>query len=232
MFKKINLGVIICGLIFFLSPIIVKAEALDLSKYSSTNLQESLFDEEISSDLGSYKETDDQINIYLFRGKGCSHCHEFLEYVSTDLIKEYGNYFKIVSYEVWGNEDNAELFKKVATFMGDSGRGVPYIIIGNQSFVGYISTMNDDIIAALKKAYENKYDVMEEIKKAPEVEENEETEEVDSTEEDAVFDNNENDSMNYELKTSNDNNIVIIGSGLVVVGVILIVGSYIWYKRK
>lgn len=227
MFRKINLGVLILGLIIILSPNVVKAEELDLSKYSSTNLQEALLDEEISSDLGSYQETEEQINIYLFRGKGCSHCHEFLEYVATDLIKEYGEYFKVVSYEVWGNEDNAELFKKVATFMKDSGRGVPYIIIGDQSFAGYTSTMNDSIIAALKKAYENKYDVMEEIKNAPA-----EVEEVDSPIVDDVIDENENDNMNYELTSSSNNNMVIVGCGLVVVGALIIGGSYIWFTRK
>lgn len=146
--------------IVLLMPVVVFAK-----EPTSMSLEDALKDEEIKYDLGDYQETDDKAVIYLFRGKGCSHCHEFLEYVSNDLIKEYGQYFKVVTYEVWNNEENADLMKKVAEHLGEEAGGVPFIVIGDKAFSGYAESMNDEIKDAIKKLYdsEERYDVLKEI---------------------------------------------------------------------
>lgn len=133
--------------------------------YHTLNLEEALKDDEIDYELNNYKETKDQINIYLFRGKGCGYCKLFLEYVANDLVNKYGNYFKLVSFEVWYDEDNRELMNQVADFMGDSVTGVPYIIIGDQTFLGYSSDYNSSIESAITSLYnsKNRYDVFEEM---------------------------------------------------------------------
>lgn len=133
--------------------------------YKSLNLEETLQEEEIETAFSNYKETDDQVIIYLFRGKGCAYCRAFLSYINS-LVDEYGDYFKLVSYEVWNDTNNSSLFDKVATFIeGSAADGVPYVIIGDEVFTGYTKSYNEEIKNAIMKAYVSKvkYDVFEEM---------------------------------------------------------------------
>ena len=66
---------------FVMLPFVVKAqttEKINLSNYSTLNLKEALAEEEIEEEFKNYSESDDQITIYLFRGKGCGYCRAFL----------------------------------------------------------------------------------------------------------------------------------------------------------
>lgn len=78
-----------------------------------------------------------KINIYFFYGDGCPHCaHEerFLE----DFKETYGEFVNIYTYETWYNNKNASLMRKAKEEMGDPvSAGVPYTVIGEESFVGY-----------------------------------------------------------------------------------------------
>lgn len=158
--KKIFLSIAL----LFLVPMFVFAST---SKYETTNLEETLKAEEIEITFSNYKETDEQATIYLFRGHNCGFCHSFLEYLNS-ITDEYGKYFKLVAYEVWYDEDNANLMNDVATFLEQSATGVPFIVIGDQVFPGYTESYNDSIISAIKETYknENKYDVLNEMRKA------------------------------------------------------------------
>lgn len=146
-------------------------EKVDTSKYrenyKTMNLDEILTQEKIEHDFSSYKETDDQITIYMFRGNGCSFCKGFLNYLNS-IVPEYGKYFKVVSYEVWGDQANSELMGEVSTFFGQKATGVPYIIIGDQVFGGYSNRYDEAIKAAIKNLYDSKdrYDVFEAMEQA------------------------------------------------------------------
>ena len=97
----------------------------------------------------------EKINVYIFRGSGCSHCYDALTYL-YGLDGEYDDYFKVVTYEVWGNQNNSALAKAVATKLGDEFGGVPYIVIGNKSFAGFGSSTGTEIIETALEAYKNK----------------------------------------------------------------------------
>lgn len=146
-----------------LIPFNVKAED---KEYKTLNFKETLKEEEIEEKFSNYEETDDQITIYLFRGKGCGYCRAFLEFMNS-ITDEYGKYFKIVSYEVWYNTDNAELMEKTAKFLNEDAGGVPFVIIGDKVFSGYTESYNDSIKSEIKKLYNSKdrYDVFEEMEK-------------------------------------------------------------------
>ena len=135
--------------------------------YISMNLEETLKDEGINKAFSNYQETDEQITIYLFRGKGCSFCNAFLNYLNS-ITNEYGKYFKLISYEVWSNQQNSNLMNEVSTFLGQPADGIPYIIIGEQVFAGYSEEFNEGIESAIMNLYssEKRYDVFEEMKKA------------------------------------------------------------------
>lgn len=159
--------IIFIFLLTMMFPIFANAESTDANGYKTTNLEEALTQEEIKHDLSKYKETDDQVTIYLFRGHGCGYCQAFLTFLNS-IVDDYGKYFKLVSYEVWNDANNSKLLQKVANFTGEAAGGVPYIIIGEKVFPGYVSDWDDDIKEAIKTEYEKdkKYDVMQEMENA------------------------------------------------------------------
>lgn len=85
----------------------------------------------------------------------------------NSIIPEYGQYFKVVSYEVWNNSANATLMKDIASFLDQNANGVPFIVIGDQVFLGYSTTYDESIKKAITDLYNSKdrYDVMKEYKK-------------------------------------------------------------------
>ena len=134
---------------------------------TSMNLKEVLADEGIEPAFSNYKENDKQITIYLFRGKGCTYCHKFLEYLNS-ITEEYGKYFKLESYEVWANKKNYNFWREIGDFMGQPVEGVPYIIIGNKVIPGFSEGHEEEIKQAIKDEYNNKerYDLFKEMEKA------------------------------------------------------------------
>jgi len=180
--------------------------------FTSMNLEQTLEDEQIEKVFSDYKETDKQIPIYLFRGAGCDYCKAFLSYLNS-ITDDYGDYFKLVSYEVWSNPNNGILLNSVSSFFGEEATGVPYIVIGDRVFPGYAEDFNEDIKKAIVELYksEEKYDVFEKMPKV-------------------VI---ESDDENLKTPCMISNNIVVICSVIVVtVGVtIIIMFSHFKYKK-
>ena len=161
--------IILISLLFLVSPLVINAkeqEKIKISDYSTLNFTQVLDDEEIAREFKEYEETDDQITIYLFRGKGCGYCRAFLNFMNS-ITTEYGSQFKIVSFETWYDKENSELLDTISTFMGSKATGVPYIIIGVQAFPGFAESYGDSIKAAITTLYDSKdrYDVFEEYNK-------------------------------------------------------------------
>lgn len=139
-----------------------------LSEYKATSLQVALLEEGIITNYNfdNYDESKAKVTIYLFRGNGCSHCYDFLNFTANTLLKEYNNKIRVVSYEVWNYPKNKELMAKVKEYMGDASKtGVPYIVIGDETFYGFGDSMADDIRSAIDKALDSftQYDVLEKI---------------------------------------------------------------------
>ena len=150
-------------IVLMLLSVIIPVKAFAKEQYKTLNLEETLAEEGIEKQFTDYKETDDQVIIYLFRGKGCAYCRKFLEFLNG-ITDEYGKYFKLVSFESWYNEENSNLLGEISTFMGEQASGVPYIIIGDKVFGGYTESYDDSIKSAIKTLYdsEDRYDVFEE----------------------------------------------------------------------
>lgn len=150
-------------IVLMLLSIIIPVKAFAKEQYKTLNLEETLAEEGIEKKFTDYKETDDQVIIYLFRGKGCAYCRKFLEFLNG-ITDEYGKYFKLVSFESWYNEENSNLLGEISTFMGEQASGVPYIIIGDKVFGGYTESYDESIKTAIKTLYDSKdrYDVFEE----------------------------------------------------------------------
>ncbi len=111
------------------------------------------------------KEESKEVTVYFFRGQGCSHCAEAEAWFKS-IEEEYGSKFEIKDYETWYNEENSELMGKVAKARGeeDSATGVPYIIIGDQSWIGFDQAYEQEMIDKINALYEtevdSRYDIM------------------------------------------------------------------------
>lgn len=104
-----------------------------------------------------------EVNLYFFRGQGCSHCAEAEEWFES-IEEEYGSYFEVVDYEVWYNEENNDLMQRVAEMRNETVEGVPYIIVGNKSWSGFTDDYKEEIISEIKTNFEknvaDRYDVI------------------------------------------------------------------------
>lgn len=172
---------IICSLVFI--PDRVSASSVVTNFKETINEEISIFkdvegfEEYIdvleNADLSNYKESNDKINIYIFRGDSCGFCLKAVSYFAS-ILPEYGKYFNLITYEVWGNTDNASLMQEVASTFNETVDGVPYIVIGDKTFNGYSEQMNSEIEAQIKKMYNEKkpYDVMKNLGKKIDANEN------------------------------------------------------------
>lgn len=217
---------VILFLMVFL-PISIFAE----EKEEALNLEDTLKLDNINIDLSNYKEDEKKVNIYLFWGNGCPHCKDFLEFVSSELVPNYSDYFNFTGYEVWKNKANSSLMNKVADAfeVSKENRGVPFIVIGEEHFVGYGERLNDTIINVLKNEYakSSRRDIVDEVltgKTSSVSSEKNEDDDKDTTKD------NSNDDSNYGRTQVKDESksdwlikviLVIVGLALGAIVVVL-----------
>lgn len=82
----------------------------------------------------------EDVNLYFFWGKGCPHCAK-----EEELLKYFQNkydYLKVHSFEVYTNYNNAILLQQIGNELNERVDGVPFTIIGDKTFVGYLETMS------------------------------------------------------------------------------------------
>lgn len=111
---------------------------------------------------------EEKVTLYFFHGNGCPHCAEEDKFLNS--IKDNYSNLEIVKYEVWYNEENAELLKKVESVFNITRSGVPTNVIGSTVISGYNESQGKKIERAIQYYLENDYhDVVEEIKAGDEV---------------------------------------------------------------
>ena len=98
----------------------------------------------------------EKVKVYLFRGEGCSHCYDFLNYF-VNVFKDYEDYFEIVSYESWKNSTNQKLMLAVKKIVGvDEDTSVPFVVVGDDyNSLGFGDNSGEEIINAALKAYQD-----------------------------------------------------------------------------
>lgn len=104
---------------------------------------------------GEVVEESKEVSVYFFRGDGCSHCAEAEAWFES-IEAEYGSKYEIKDYETWYNEDNAELMSKVAASRGEEDQvtGVPYILVGDQSWIGFDESYKAEILDKINSMYD------------------------------------------------------------------------------
>ena len=101
--------------------------------------------------FGTACAADDVVDIYFFRGEGCSHCaaaEPYLQYLKNDV---YGKQLNIHEYEIWYDADNADMAEQFLEAYGEESTGVPMIFIGTH----YISGFSDDLRVDIRNAIDD-----------------------------------------------------------------------------
>ena len=94
--------------------------------------------------------TDEVVNVYFFRGEGCPHCAEeepFLQYLQDEV---YGDRLNVHEYEIWYDEENADLAEKFVAAYGDEFNGVPMTFIGTTYITGFSEEKQQQIHDAIE----------------------------------------------------------------------------------
>ena len=100
----------------------------------------------------------EKVNVYFFWGNGCHICEREWEFWGS-VETEYGDYFTLNAFEVWGNAENAELMQTFAAAMGDELKGVPYTVIGERTFKGFPEDFEAEMLEAIKEQYQDSFDI-------------------------------------------------------------------------
>ena len=151
--KKILMGF----LAMFLFVGVVKAETSETLKEAcqaeglTCNHTDKAYDESLPS-------------VYIFRGDGCPHCIDLLEFMTTIADKYKVN---IVVYEVKLDKDNWNFYKKVGAKFNKNVSGYPYTVIGDKTIDGFgtAETTGKEVEEAIKTLVDTKepYDVVKDV---------------------------------------------------------------------
>lgn len=107
---------------------------------------------------------DEPINIYLFWGDGCGACANLKEFFNN-LDNSYNNYFNLIKYEVWYNEENYELMHKIGDYLNQTYYAVPFLVVGDEIIIGADDAKKEYILEKIIEEYNNdRYDVMDRLK--------------------------------------------------------------------
>ena len=98
-----------------------------------------------------FADSKNDLNLYLFYGRECSHCEDLLNYLEP-YIKDKDN-IKLYKYEVWHDQKNLEKLEEVHKIMTDSNSGVLYLVIGNTGISGFSEKLTPDKITSSIEYY-------------------------------------------------------------------------------
>lgn len=101
------------------------------------------------------KISSEKVNAYLFWGEGCGYCAQMIKFLER-INDEYGKYYNIYMFEVYGSESNAEFMGEMAEVLNYNATGVPFLVIGDKPFSGYDASMEQSIKETIKSQYEKR----------------------------------------------------------------------------
>lgn len=84
-----------------------------------------------------------QVDLYLFYGKGCPHCIRMQQFLQ-EMQEQYPN-LNVVKNEVYFDSENRQLFEDMAGAFGYEVRGVPTAFIDEKVVVGFSDTLGQEI---------------------------------------------------------------------------------------
>lgn len=142
----------------------------NIDNKNEENIESTIKEENINVD-NENNDIKNTVTLYLFRGNGCHFCENAIQFLET-LPSEY-SYLNIEIYEVWNNEENANLMNEVARKLDlEVSSSVPFIVIGNTyARRGFAEGMISGIKKEIEESYHsNTYeDIVKEIIKEKDI---------------------------------------------------------------
>lgn len=89
----------------------------------------------VFSSIGSFVGASSRTNIYLFYSDTCAHCAAE-EVFLKKILPKYPN-IDLKKYEVTHSKNNVNLLIKVADKLNVEANGVPFLVVGDKSHIGY-----------------------------------------------------------------------------------------------
>lgn len=86
---------------------------------------------------------DGKVNIYFFHKTSCPHCKK--EGKLLDSLEEKYENINIYRFEVSGDSQNAKYLDEVKKLFDETSGGVPYTVIGTETFLGYNSYVGEKL---------------------------------------------------------------------------------------
>lgn len=84
---------------------------------------------------------DGKVNIYFFHKTSCPHCKK--EGKLLDSLEEKYENVNVYRFEVSGDSQNAKYLDEVKKLFDETSGGVPYTVIGTETFLGYNSYVGE-----------------------------------------------------------------------------------------
>lgn len=94
-----------------------------------------------------------EINAYLFWGEGCPHCKQEKEWFEEYLKNNKD--VQLHKFEIYNSIENAKNLNEIQKMLGDEGSGIPYLVIGNNSIVGFSKDYTPEEIKNTINYYKN-----------------------------------------------------------------------------
>ena len=113
------------------------------------------YTDKVSEIVGKNVE-DGKVNIYFFHKTSCPHCKK--EGKLLDSLEEKYENINIYRFEVSGDSQNAEYLTEIKKLFDETSGGVPYTVIGTETFLGYNSYVGEK----LEKTIQNYLDIKKE----------------------------------------------------------------------
>lgn len=111
----------------------------------------------------------EKLNVYVFTKGDSEYCINALKYLEELNEEDFAGALNIIEYEVYDaqwkpNEVYVEIKDLVASKLGDTVQGYPYIVVGNNySLNAFDETYQEELKSGIKQALENPtYDIVQE----------------------------------------------------------------------
>jgi glutaredoxin len=83
------------------------------------------------------------VDVYLFHGDGCPHCANAIDFLNE--LDDAHPTLRVHDYEVWYDEENRDLFARLADAYGRTVQGVPVIFLGDEMWTGFSASVERDL---------------------------------------------------------------------------------------
>lgn len=85
------------------------------------------------------------VDAYLFYGEGCPHCLKLEKFLAEQQVAK--PHLQLHQFEIYYHQENLSLAKQVAKNLGSDFQAVPFLVIGDKFYLGYVEGVTDVLVS-------------------------------------------------------------------------------------